>query len=75
SHSGPVIYRDLESGGKIKTRPEVIRREYKKKFKKYLQTLEKGLGAHQINYYRFYTDLELDKAFTRFMEKRKKIIS
>ncbi|MGM0442533.1 MAG: DUF58 domain-containing protein, partial [Elusimicrobiota bacterium] len=32
SHSGPVIYRDLESGGKIKTRPEVIRREYKKKF-------------------------------------------
>ncbi len=74
-HSGPVVYKDMESSKKLKTRPDIIKKAYKKRIQKYLSSLERGLRAHQIDYYRYLTDMKLDKAFSQFIEGRKKIIS
>jgi len=72
---GPVEYIDSETGVKLRTQPEVIKKEYSRRFNRYLLVLEKGLRSHNIDYYRITTDTGLDKAVSMFMEGRKKILS
>ncbi|MEA3507024.1 MAG: DUF58 domain-containing protein [Elusimicrobiota bacterium] len=75
SQKGAIQYRDMETGDKLQTRPEIIRKEYRRRIDNYLDTLERGLRAHSIDYHRIITDIPLDKAITRFMAKRKTILS
>lgn len=64
----------MESNLKLLTRPEVIRREYRKNVENFLERIETGLRAHSIDYYRITTDMTLDEALSMFMEGRKRIL-
>ena len=72
---GYIQFTDMESGLKIKTVTDVIRKEYRKNVSDYLRATEMGLRSHNIDYYRFTTDTPLDRAVSMFMEGRKKIIT
>ncbi len=69
---GEVEFVDMETGERLKTRPDVIKKEYKKKMEAFLEKLERGLKAHSIDYYRFTTDMYIDRALSRFIEGRKR---
>ena len=71
-HEGSVEYIDSESSARFKTRPAVIRKEYQKKIKEHLKILENSMRNHGIDYYSLTTDIPLDKAFSRFIEGRKR---
>ncbi len=73
--SGQIEYIDMESNMKLRTRPEVIRKQYCKNINNYLKKLEMNLHSHSIDYYRVTTDMTLDQAVSKFMEGRKKILS
>ncbi|MFC2060945.1 DUF58 domain-containing protein [Elusimicrobiota bacterium] len=72
--AGQVEYVDMETGGKLRTQPEVIRKEYRKNIKRFLEQVETGLRSHGIDYYRITTDTTLDQAIFKFMEGRKKVM-
>ncbi|MFH1415583.1 MAG: DUF58 domain-containing protein [Elusimicrobiota bacterium] len=72
--SGPVEYHDMETRGRVRTYPEIIRKEYRKNIKAYLKNIELNLRSHNIDYCRITTDMTLDKALSKFMEGRKKIL-
>lgn len=69
-----VEFIDMEGGGRLKTRPEVISKEYTKRLKKHFSTLERGMLAHSIQYCRLSSDTPLEKALSIFMEERRKIL-
>jgi uncharacterized protein (DUF58 family) len=75
SSGGTIEYKDMETGRKILTRPDIIRPDYRRRFKDYLEELETGLRAHTIDYHLVTTDTALDNAISGFMAKRKKLIS
>lgn len=70
--SGLYEFRDMETGEILRTRPDVIRKEYTKRINKYFADLETGLRSHNIDYYRITTDMTLDKAVLKFMEGRRR---
>jgi uncharacterized protein (DUF58 family) len=72
NRNGLTEYIDMESGMKLRTQPEVIRKEYRKNFGSFLRNIEKNLQVHGIDYYRITTDMTLDQALSRFMEGRKR---
>lgn len=73
--SGLIEYIDIETNIRLKTRPDVIRKEYKKNIKNYLKKIEMKLRSHGIDYYRITTDMSLDQAISKFMEGRKKTLT
>lgn len=74
TREGDIEYIDMETGEKIKTRPQIIRKDYQKKINEYLKRIERGLRSHEIDYYRATTDMSLDRTISMFMEGRKKIL-
>jgi uncharacterized protein (DUF58 family) len=70
---GLIEYIDLETGAKLRTRPEVIRKEYRKNMRDFLKNIERGLRSHSIEYHRITTDTTLDQAVTGFIQARKRI--
>jgi uncharacterized protein (DUF58 family) len=71
---GQVEYIDIELQTKLRTQPEVIRKEYRKNINEYLRNIEMNLRSHNIDYYRFTTDTPLDAAVSQFMEGRKRVV-
>lgn len=71
--TGEIEYIDMESSRRLRTRPEIIRKEYRKNMDSYLTKIEMGLRSHNMDYYRITTDMALDAAVSKFMEGRKKI--
>jgi hypothetical protein len=74
TESGQVEYTDMETGIKIYTRPDVIRKEYNKKIKNFIETIKKTLHSHKIDYYLVTTDMTLDKTLSIFMEGRRRVL-
>ncbi len=75
SDGGTIEYRNMETGRKIMTRPDIIRADYRRRITDYLEKMENGLRSHTIDYHRIITDIPLGDAISRFMEKRKKLVS
>ncbi len=73
-NTGNIEYIDMENGSRLRTRPDVIKKEYRKRFNEYLKKVEMNLRSHSIDYYRVTTDTSLDIVISKFMEGRKRIL-
>jgi uncharacterized protein (DUF58 family) len=70
--SGDVLFKDLESNEMIKTQPEYIREEYRRRIKDFVDFYKVNLINNKIDYKLLTTDMPFDKALTEYLLKRKK---
>ena len=73
-YSGEVVFKDLESGERIKTQAAYIRESYQEKINEFLEHYRVECSNNQISYQLIQTDMSFDKALTQFFLKRKRLI-
>lgn len=71
--SGNAMFKDLESGDKIKTQPFFIRQQYRQRFQAFLKYLQSETSKNSIDYQQIFTDEPLNIALTKFLSKRKRL--
>jgi len=71
--TGNVMFKDLESGEKIKTQPFFIRQQYRERFKSFLKYFQLELSKNNIDYQQMFTDEPLNIALTKFLSKRRRL--
>jgi uncharacterized protein (DUF58 family) len=71
--SGNVMFRDLESGEKLKTQPFFVREQYRQRFGAFLRYYQTETSKNNIDYQQIFTDEPLNIALTKFLSKRKRL--
>jgi hypothetical protein len=70
---GNVMFRDLESGEKLKTQPFFVREQYRQRFGAFLRYYQTETSKNNIDYQQIFTDEPLNIALTKFLSKRKRL--
>lgn len=65
-----VEFRDLETDKRIRVEPAFLRAEYSRQVKEWIDQLDRGCKAHQIDYNLLPTDVPFDVALTAYLNKR-----
>jgi len=68
-----VEFRDLETDRKLRVEPQFIREEYSQRVSTWIDKLNRGCRAHQIDYNLLTTDTSFDQALTAFVAKRARL--
>ncbi|NIM19322.1 MAG: DUF58 domain-containing protein [Candidatus Latescibacteria bacterium] len=68
-----VEFRDLETGKKIRVEPAFIKEHYSKQVGDWIDKLNRGCRAHQIDYNLLMTDTPFDQALTAYLGKRQRM--
>ncbi|WP_456408520.1 DUF58 domain-containing protein [Caldithrix abyssi] len=71
---GNVLFKDLESGEKIKTQPYLIKEQYREHMRAFLKMYQLETSKNNIEYQLIFTDEPLNIALTKFLSKRKRLI-
>lgn len=71
--NGNVLFKDLESGEKLKTQPFFIRQQYRERFEAFLKNYRLQLSKNNIDYQQMFTDEPLNIALTKFLSKRRRL--
>ncbi len=70
---GNVMFKDLESGERVKTQPFFIRQQYRERFRNFLKYYRLECSKNNIDYQQMFTDEPLTIALTKFLSKRRKL--
>lgn len=70
---GPVTFRDLESGQRMEITPEAVRDEYRKAFRRFVETFRKGAAEARIDYVLADTSVAWDNLLASFLVKRARV--
>ena len=65
-----VEFHDLESDKKIRVEPAFIKKQYAKDIKSWIDYLDRGCKAHQIDYNVLTTATSFDQALIAYLNKR-----
>ncbi len=72
--SGNVLFKDLESGDRVKTQPFFIRNQYRQRFQAFLKYYQLETSKNNIDYQPMFTDEPLNIALTKFLSKRRRLL-
>ena len=70
---GRVEFIDLETGAKIITEPDFIRKEYKSSIEEYINMLNKECRKLNIDHILVNTSMDIDKLLYMYLKKRSKV--
>jgi len=69
-----VEFRDLETDRKLRVEPAFIKEHYAQQVREWVDKLNRGCKAHQIDYNLLMTDTPFDQALTAYLGKRRRLI-
>ncbi len=73
SFRGSLEMVDIETGKKVIVEAEKIRRDYIKGIKDFVKKIKAGCAEHEIDYNLIRTDMSLENALMRYLEKRRRM--
>jgi len=73
-YDGLVQFEDMESSTTLRTFPQSIAENYRKRVQAFLQDIETTAGKSNIDYCLLNTSLPLDKALISYLAKRKRML-
>jgi uncharacterized protein (DUF58 family) len=71
--NGNILFKDLESGERVKTQPFFIREQYRERFRNFLKYYQLQTSKNNIDYQQMFTDEPLNMALTKFLSKRRRL--
>ncbi|MFW6189250.1 MAG: DUF58 domain-containing protein [Planctomycetota bacterium] len=69
---GLVEFRDMETGGRMQVRPDVIRRDYRARFEQFLDRYREECAAAHVDYQPVTTDRPYELALAAYLDRRRK---
>ncbi len=71
--NGNILFKDLESGERVKTQPFFIREQYRERFRNFLKYYQLQTSKNNIDYQQMFTDEPLNMALAKFLSKRRRL--
>ncbi|RLD15238.1 DUF58 domain-containing protein [candidate division KSB1 bacterium] len=71
--NGNILFKDLESGERVKTQPFFIREQYRERFRNFLKYYQLQTSKNNIDYQQMFTDEPLNVALAKFLSKRRRL--
>jgi uncharacterized protein (DUF58 family) len=65
-----VEFQDLETDQKVRVEPQFLREQYSARVREWIDKLDRGCKAHQIDYNLLSTETPFDHALTAYLNKR-----
>jgi uncharacterized protein (DUF58 family) len=69
-----VEFRDLETDKKLRVEPAFIKEHYSQQVSEWVDKMNRGCRAHQIDYNLLMTDTPFDQALTAYLGKRQRMV-
>ncbi len=72
-YDGEVRFTDMETGSTVMTRPALIRGRYRDLHEEKLRSMIRAMHEISVDYARFTTDMQFDRALSEYLAKRKRL--
>ncbi len=72
-YDGEVRFTDMETGSTVMTQPALIRGRYRDLHEEKLRSMIRAMHEISVDYARFTTDMQFDRALSEYLAKRKRL--